>query len=55
MGAAIGGFLVGVLENLAGAYVVGSHLKQALALFVIVAVLAFKPSGLFGRTVVVRV
>ncbi len=54
-GAPIGGFIVGVLENLSGAYLVGSHLKQALALAVIVAVLVFKPSGLFGRTVVVRV
>jgi len=54
-GAPIGGFILGVLENLAGAYVVGTHLKLALALFVIVAVLVFKPSGLFGRTVVVRV
>jgi branched-chain amino acid transport system permease protein len=54
-GAPIGGFIVGVLENLAGAYVVGTHLKMTLALFVIVAVLVFKPSGLFGRTVVVRV
>jgi branched-chain amino acid transport system permease protein len=54
-GAPIGGFLVGILENLAGAYVVGSHLKLALALGVIVVVLIFRPSGLFGRTVVVRV
>lgn len=54
-GAPIGGFIVGVLENVAGAYVVGSHLKLALALLVIVAVLVFRPSGLFGRTVVVRV
>ncbi|TMQ20752.1 MAG: branched-chain amino acid ABC transporter permease [Deltaproteobacteria bacterium] len=54
-GAPIGGFIVGVLENVAGAYVVGSHLKLALALLVIVAVLVFKPGGLFGRTVVVRV
>jgi len=54
-GAPIGGFIVGVLENLAGAYLVGSNLKQTLALVVIVAVLVFKPSGLFGRTVVVRV
>jgi len=54
-GAPIGGFIVGVLENLAGAYVVGSHLKLAMALFVILAVLVFRPSGLFGRTVVVRV
>jgi branched-chain amino acid transport system permease protein len=54
-GAPIGGFLVGVLVNIGGAYVVGSHLQQALALAVIVLVLIFKPSGLFGRTVVVRV
>lgn len=54
-GAPIGGFLVGVLENVAGAYLVGSHLKLALALLIIVTVLIFRPSGLFGRTVVVRV
>jgi branched-chain amino acid transport system permease protein len=54
-GAPIGGFIVGVLENLAGAYLVGSHLKLALALLVIVVVLVLRPSGLFGRTVVVRV
>jgi branched-chain amino acid transport system permease protein len=54
-GAPIGGFMVGVLVNLGGAYVVGSHLQQTLALGVIIAVLVFKPSGLFGRTVVVRV
>jgi branched-chain amino acid transport system permease protein len=54
-GAPIGGFIFGVFENVAGAYLVGTHLKLPLALFVIVLVLAFKPSGLFGRTVVVRV
>jgi branched-chain amino acid transport system permease protein len=54
-GAPIGGFIVGVLVNLAGAYVVGTQLQQTLALFLIVAVLVFKPAGLFGRTVVVRV
>jgi branched-chain amino acid transport system permease protein len=54
-GAPIGGFLLGVLENVAGAYVVGSNLKLALALGIILTVLVFRPSGLFGRTVVVRV
>jgi branched-chain amino acid transport system permease protein len=54
-GAVIGGFIVGVLENLGGAYLVGAELKLSLALVIIVAVLLFKPSGLFGRTVVVRV
>ncbi|MGZ8698180.1 MAG: branched-chain amino acid ABC transporter permease [Gaiellaceae bacterium] len=54
-GAAVGGFLVGVVENLAGAYLVGTQLKLVLALVVIVAVVTFRPAGLFGRTVVVRV
>jgi branched-chain amino acid transport system permease protein len=54
-GAPIGGFIVGIMENIAGAYLVGTQLKQALALAIIVAVLTFKPSGLVGRTGVVRV
>ena len=54
-GAVVGGFMMGVLENLAGEYVIGSELKLTFALVVIVAVLLFKPSGLFGRTVVQRV
>ncbi len=55
LGAVIGGFLVGIIENLAGAYVVGTELKLAVALVIIVAVLVLKPSGLFGRTVTSRV
>ncbi len=54
-GAAIGGFIVGVMENLAGAYVVGTELKLTVALIVIIGVLIVKPSGLFGRTLVTRV
>jgi branched-chain amino acid transport system permease protein len=54
-GAVIGGFLVGVIENLGGAYVVGSELKLTLALIIIVSVLVIKPSGLLGRAVVSRV
>jgi len=54
-GAVVGGFLMGVLENLAGTYVIGSELKLTFALVVIVAVLLFKPAGLFGRVVVQRV
>jgi branched-chain amino acid transport system permease protein len=51
----IGGFVVGVLENLAGAYIVGTEIKLSVALVIIVGVLLLKPSGLFGRTVVTRV
>ncbi len=56
-GAVIGGFLVGVAENLAGTFVpfIGSELKLTFALILIVLVLVLKPSGLFGRTVVSRV
>lgn len=56
-GAVIGGFLFGVLENLVGTYVdfIGSELKLTFALVVITGVLLFKPSGLFGRTIVTRV
>jgi len=54
-GAVIGGFLVGVIENLGGAYVVGSELKLSLALVIIVGVLVVKPTGLLGRAVVSRV
>ncbi|QIE55753.1 branched-chain amino acid ABC transporter permease [Pikeienuella piscinae] len=56
-GAVIGGFLVGIIENLSGTYipVVGGELKLPIALFLIVVVLVFKPTGLFGRRVVQRV
>jgi branched-chain amino acid transport system permease protein len=56
-GAVLGGFSVGIIENLAGTYVpyVGSELKLTIALVLIVAVLVVKPSGIFGRRAVVRV
>lgn len=57
VGAVIGGFMVGVMENLAGTYVpfIGNELKLTLALFVIIVVVIFRPAGLFGKTVVSRV
>jgi branched-chain amino acid transport system permease protein len=54
-GAVIGGFLVGVLENLLGAFVIGTELKLSVALVLIVVVLLVRPSGLFGRVHVTRV
>ena len=56
-GAVFGGFAVGVIENLAGTYipVVGAEVKLPIALALIVAVLVFKPTGLFGHTVTQRV
>jgi branched-chain amino acid transport system permease protein len=54
-GAVVGGLIVGVLENLMGAYVVGTELKLTVALVLIIGVLLVKPTGLFGRVFVTRV
>ena len=55
LGAVLGGFLVGIIENLGGAYIVGTELKLSLALIIIVAVLTLKPAGLFGKVLASRV
>ena len=55
LGAVLGGFMGGVIENLGGAYVVGTELKLTLALIIIITVLTLKPSGLMGRKVYSRV
>jgi branched-chain amino acid transport system permease protein len=57
LGAVVGGFVFGIIENLAGTYIpnVGDQLKLPIALAVIVCVLIVKPAGLFGRPIVKRV
>jgi branched-chain amino acid transport system permease protein len=57
LGAVIGGFLVGIIENLAGTYIpgAGNELKLPIALALIVCVLVVKPAGLLGRPIVKRV
>ena len=55
MGAVAGGFIVGVLENLVGSYIIGNELKLTFALAVVVGVLLLKPAGIFGRVIVRRV
>jgi branched-chain amino acid transport system permease protein len=47
-GALLGGVIVGVLENLAGAYVSAAY-KDAVALVLFVIVILFKPEGLLGK------
>ncbi len=56
-GAVVGGLMVGVIENLVATYVsfIGTELKLTVALALIILVLLFKPSGLFGRAIVRRV
>lgn len=51
-GAAVGGLIVGVVENLLGAYVIGTDLKLTVALVLIVSVLILCPQGLWGKKVV---
>jgi branched-chain amino acid transport system permease protein len=56
-GAVAGGFIVGVFENLIGAYMpfIGNELKLTVALAIIIVVVIFRPGGLFGKVVVSRV
>jgi branched-chain amino acid transport system permease protein len=55
LGAVVGGIIVGVTVNLAGAYLVGGDLQLAVAFLIIVAVLVVRPHGLLGRPSVRRV
>jgi branched-chain amino acid transport system permease protein len=56
VGAVLGGFIVGVIENLAGTIpYVGGELKLTIALILIVAVLVVRPGGLLGPRIVNRV
>jgi branched-chain amino acid transport system permease protein len=65
-GAVLGGFIVGVLENLVafvgnliekwtGVYIIGNGEKLTVALIIVITVLTVKPGGLFGRIAVKRV
>jgi branched-chain amino acid transport system permease protein len=55
VGAVIGGFSIGVMENLLGAYVVGNDLKLTCIMLVIIASLVLRPAGLFGKQTQARV
>jgi branched-chain amino acid transport system permease protein len=44
-----------VLENIVGAYLIGTELKLTVALVLIVGVLVVRPAGLFGKVIVTRV
>jgi len=55
-GAVLGGWIIGIAENLAGTYVdfIGNDLKILVPLVAIVVVLLFRPTGLFGSPEVAR-
>lgn len=57
LGAVVAAWIIGVIENLAGAYIdfIGNDLKIAVPFLVMIIILIVRPQGLFGRKVVVRV
>jgi len=48
-GALIGGFLIGVLENL-GAFYISSEYRTAFPIVLLILVILLKPNGIFGRS-----
>src|SRR5919107_1810825 len=56
IGAVIGGWIIGIAENLAGTYLdfIGADLKILVPLFAILIVLLFRPTGMFGSAEVAR-
>lgn len=52
-GAVIGGFAIGILESMTAGYF-HSGLKDAVALVIMLAILFFKPAGIFGSAAMAR-
>jgi branched-chain amino acid transport system permease protein len=58
LGAIVGGVVMGVLENLSGGYLdplVGGGVKEVAPFIALVAILTFRPYGLFGKVKIERV
>lgn len=58
LGAIVGGFVIGILQNLAGGYLdplVGGGLKDVVPFIVVLLILMVKPHGLFGSRGIERV
>jgi branched-chain amino acid transport system permease protein len=57
-GAILGGFIIGILENLTGIYIdplVGGGAKDVAPFFMLVIILMIRPYGLFGKETIERV
>jgi len=50
-GAMAGGLIMGIIESLVGGYISSAY-RDAIAFFVLIIMLLFKPAGLFGKEVV---
>lgn len=58
LGAIIGGFIIGILQSLAGGYLdplVGGGLKEVAPFIIVLLILMIKPYGLFGKGGIERV
>lgn len=58
LGAIIGGFIIGILQNMAGGYLdplVGGGLKDVVPFIIVLLILMLKPHGLFGSRGIERV
>lgn len=58
IGAIVGGFVIGILENLAGVYldpVVGGGIKEVMPFVILVLIIMIRPYGIFGKILIERV
>ena len=58
LGAIVGGFIIGILQNMAGGYLdplIGGGLKDVVPFIVVLLILMLKPYGLFGSRGIERV
>jgi len=58
LGAIVGGFIIGILQSMAGGYLdplIGGGLKDVVPFIIVLLILLIKPYGLFGRVGIERV
>lgn len=58
IGAIIGGFIIGVLENLSGVFldpILGGGTKEVVPFFILVLIIMIRPYGMFGKEEIERV
>lgn len=58
VGAIIGGFIIGIIQNIAGGYLdplIGGGLKEVVPFIIVLLILMIKPHGLFGKQTIERV
>jgi branched-chain amino acid transport system permease protein len=57
-GAILGGFIVGILQNLTGLYIdplIGGGAKEVAPFFIILLIIMIRPYGLFGKVTIERI